>query len=115
MAVSSNFPTSNQYIVYWIEMIQNSQSIANNRSNVTVRVRAKRTNVGYTTYGSGTVYCTINGVRYTAGITSNQKITNSSITLFSKTLNIPHNSDGSKTLSMSASISHSRFTTSTHS
>jgi hypothetical protein len=38
-------------------------------------------------------------------VTSSQKITNSGITLFSKTLDISHNSDGSKTLTCSAWIS----------
>lgn len=115
MAVSKNFSTSNKYIVYWIEMIQNSQSIANNTSNVTVRVWVKRTNTGYTTYGSGTVYCTINGTRYSASITSSQTITSSPRVLFTKTLNISHNSNGTKVLGISASISHARFSSGTNS
>lgn len=109
MATSGNMSTSNQYIVYSITVTQNSQSIANNTSNVTVSVRFWRTNTGYTTYGNGTVYCKINGTTYSADVTSDHKITNSGIVLFTKTIDIGHNSDGSKTLSCSAWISHSRF------
>ena len=109
MGWSSNMSTTNQYIVYEIGITQNSQSITNNTSNVTVQVWVTRTNSGYTTYGSGTVYCRINGSLYSASITPSQKITNSGIYIFSTTLNIPHNSDGTKTLTCSAWISHERF------
>lgn len=108
-ASSGNMTTSNQYIVYWIECIQNSQSVSNNTSNVTVKVHIKRTNTGYTTYGSGTVYCKINGTTYSASISSSQKITSTAITLFTKTLTISHSSDGTKSLTMSAWVSHSQF------
>lgn len=115
MATSSAMSTSNQYIKYKIEIVQNSRNISKNTSNVTVSVRVYRTNTGYTTYGTGTVYCTIDGKEYTAAITSDQKITSSGITLFSKTLDIAHGSDGKKTLTCSAYINHSRFTSSAQS
>lgn len=108
-AVSGNFATDNTYIVYWIEVIQNSQNIANNTTNVTVKVWCKRTNTGYTTTGNGTCYCTINGTQYSASITSSQSITSTPRELFTKTMDIAHNSDGTKTLSTSARITHSRF------
>ena len=108
-AVSGKFATDNTYIVYWIEIIQNSQNIANNTTNVTVKVWCKRTNTGYTTTGNGTCYCTINGTQYSASITSSQSITSTARALFTKTMDIAHNSDGTKTLSTSARISHSRF------
>lgn len=112
---SGAFGTSNQYINYTITITLNSQNITSNTSNVTVSVIYYRTNTGYTTYGSGTVTCVINGTTYTASVDSSQKITNSGIILFSKTLNISHDSDGSKTLVVSASISHSRFSSSSNS
>lgn len=108
-ATSGYFPTDNTYIVYWIEIIQNSQNIANNTTNVTVKVWCKRTNTGYTTTGNGTCYCTINGTQYSASITSSQSITSTPRELFTKTMDIAHNSDGTKTLSTSARITHSRF------
>lgn len=102
MATSGEFSTNNGYIKYTISVNQNSQNIANNTSNVTVSVRVYRTNSGYETYGTGTIYCGINGVPYSAGISPSQKITNSGIVLFSKTLDITHESDGSKNLWCSA-------------
>ena len=112
MATSSAMSTSNKYIKYTITVTQNSQSIENNTSNVTVSVRFYRTNTGYTSYGTGTVYCKINGTTYSASVTPSQKITNSGIVLFSKTLNIKHDDDGAKKLTCSAWISHNVVTSS---
>ena len=104
MGTSGNMSTSNQYVKYTISINQNSQNVSNNCSNVTVTVRFFRTNVGYTTYGSGTCYCKINGTTYSATVSPSQKITNSGITLFNKTLDIYHNNDGTKNLTCSAWI-----------
>ena len=112
MGTSSAMSTSNQYIKYKITINQNWQSVAENYSSVTVTVNFYRTNTGYTTYGSGTVYCKINGTTYTASVSTSQKITNSGIDLFSKTLAIYHNNDGTKTLTCSAWISHDVFSSS---
>ena len=110
MATSSTFSTSNQYIKYQIEVTENSTSIPNNSSSVTVKVKAWRTNEGYTTYGEGTCYCNINGSSYSQSISSSQKLTYYSYTtLFSTTVTIPHNSDGTKSIFVEAKISHSRF------
>ena len=115
MATSSAMSTTNDKIKYKITITQNSQSVANNTSNVTVSVRVYRTNTGYTTYGTGTVYCTINGTQYTEAITTSDKITSSGIVLFSKTLNITHGADGTKTLATSARITHDQFSSSSQS
>ena len=112
MGTSSAMSTSNQYIKYKITVTQNSQSVTGNTSNVTVSVKFYRTNTGYESYGSGTVYCKINGTTYSAAVTSSQKITNSGIVLFTRTMNIAHNADGTKTLTCSAWISHSVVTSS---
>lgn len=105
MGVSGVMDTSNSYVKYHITINQNSQNVANNTSNVSVYVNFWRTNTGYSTYGSGTVYCKINGTTYSASVSPSQKITSSGIDLFSKTLDIGHNSDGTKTLATSAWIS----------
>lgn len=115
MGTSAAMSTTNDRIKYQITITQNNQSVANNTSNVTVSVRFYRTNTGYTTYGTGTVYCTINGTQYTQSVTSADKITSSGIVLFTKTLNITHNADGSKTLATSARISHQQFSSSSQS
>lgn len=105
MGTSAAMSTSNDRVKYKITVTQNSQNVASNTSNVTVSVRFYRTNTGYTTYGTGTVYCKINGTTYSASVTSDEKITNAGIVLFTKTLNITHNADGTKTLTTSAWIS----------
>ena len=112
MATSSNFETSNKYITYNIELIGNSTNVANNTSNVTVKVSCWRTNTGYTTWGNGTCYCKIDGTTYSSGISNDQSITSSSRVLFTKTLDIGHNSDGTKSVYVSAWINHDRFSSS---
>ena len=83
---------------------QNSQNIANNTSNVTVKVTAKWTGGSFNRNDpSGS--CTINGTKYTFTSDFNaSQTTSGSQVIYSKTLNITHNSDGTKTLSCSASF-----------
>ena len=108
--------TTNQYIKYRVKLTLNSQSVTNNTSNVTVEIQVWRTNQGYTTYGNGTCYVTIDGTTYTSSITPDHKFTYNSYTrVFSKTLNIKHASDGKKKLTISARISHNRFSSSSQS
>ena len=112
MFTSSAFSTSNTYIKYKIQVEQLSQDIANNTSKVGVYVQFYRTNTGYTTYGSGTVYCKIDGTTYTSSVTSADKITEDGAYLFWKTITISHDSDGSKDLAVSAWIEHDVFSSS---
>lgn len=105
MARSGDFGTSNQYIKYYIEAIQNWQDVAGNLSNVTVRVWVYRTN-NYTTWGTGTVSVNINGSVYNSGINTSQKITSTPIVVFERNLNIGHNADGTGYVDISAMISH---------
>ena len=70
------------------------------------------TNTGYTTTGSGTVYARINGVVYSAGITSSQKITSTPIRLGTWDVTISHDADGSKAINVTGWISHSQFSSS---
>lgn len=82
----------------------NSQSVVNNTSNVTVKVNIKWTGGSYnllTPQGS----LTINGTKYgfSSGFNPN-KTTSGTGTLFTKTVDIKHDSDGTKTLSCSASF-----------
>ena len=110
---SPTFSTNNQYIKYRIVVTENSINIANNTSNITVQVQAWRTNTGYSTSGTGTCYCNIDGTQYTASINSSQQISYNSYTvLLSKTLNIPHNDNGSKNITVSSYITHSSFSSS---
>lgn len=104
MAVSGNLNTSNDRVKYNITVTESNVNTANNTSDITVSVKFWRTNTGYETYGTGTVYCTIDGTQYTQAVTSSQKITNAGIVLFKKTVTIGHNSDGSKTVNVKAKI-----------
>lgn len=105
MATSKVLSTSNSYVKYQITVTEGTADVAGNLSPVTVSVKFYRTNTGHTTYGTGTVYCKINGTTYSAAVTPSQKITNSGIVLFTKTLNISHDDDGGKTLPVTAWIS----------
>lgn len=111
---SEAFGTSNQFIKYRITVTENSYSVENNSSNVTVSINFYRTNTGYTTYGNGTVYCFIYNDTYSQTVTSSDAITNSGIDLFTETLDIPHNEDGTRNLNVAAYISHERFTSDSH-
>lgn len=75
--------------------------MANNTSNVTVKVsiysEASWNNDAATTSGS---YCTINGTKYSFTHSFNKGTTE----IFTKTLDIPHNADGTKKLSVYASF-----------
>lgn len=86
-----------------IDITQNSQSIANNTSNLTVKVNAKWTGGSYNLLEkSGSV--TIDGTKYTFTSPFNTGQTSSGVcNLYSKTLDITHDSDGTKTLKCSAS------------
>lgn len=105
MASSEVLGTSNPYVKYRIDVSPGSGNVAGNYTPVAVSVFVYRTNTGYTTWGTGTIWCKINGTTYSAGIASSQKITEAGIVLFSTTVNIPHNADGTKTLSVTAWLS----------
>ena len=104
------FGTSNKYIKYRIEFYTNWVDVANNCTNINVKVFIHRTNTGYTTSGSGTCYCQINGTTYTQSITSSDKITNNGIYLFNRDVTIYHNSDGNVSFDIIAQFDHSQFT-----
>lgn len=85
-----------------MSITENSTSVANNTSNVTVKVAVKW---AYGSYCSTTdLNVTINGTKYTKATALNpNRTTSGSATVFTKTLNIKHNADGTKKLSASAS------------
>ena len=83
-----------------IGITQNSQSIPNNTSNVTVTVSIY-SEASWTEYQKPG-YCTIDGTRYDF-TSSFAKGTTTKI--FEKTVNVSHNTDGTKTLSVYASFS----------
>lgn len=86
-----------------ISITQNSQSIENNTSNVTVKVNASWTYGSYNKLQKSG-WLTIDGTKYTFTSTFNTgQTTSGSQTLFTKTVDVSHSSNGAKTLSCSAS------------
>lgn len=82
-----------------------SQSVANNTSSVTAKVQLVSTGASYTINSSASKSgsLTINGTKYTfsfsAALSGNQ-----TKTLFTKTVTIAHNADGSKTCAFASTI-----------
>ena len=108
----ATFGTSNKYINYSVNSQELSYDINSNTSVVRVWIDVWRTNTGYTTYGTGTVYAHINGGVYSAGISTGQKITSTPIRLGTWDVTVGHNADGSKAISVTGWISHSQFSSS---
>lgn len=108
----ATFGTSNKYINYSVNSQELSWDINSNTSVVRVWIDVWRTNTGYTTYGSGTVYARINGGLFSAALTSNHKITSTAIRIFQQDVSIGHEADGSKSISITGWISHSQFSSS---
>lgn len=100
--IVNNFRTGYRVQISWSV---NSQNIANNTSNVTVKAQLVATSSGYyisstaTKYGSLTINGTTYNFTFSAGLSGGQ-----TKTVFTKTVDIPHNADGSKTFSMSTTL-----------
>lgn len=89
-----------------LAITQNSQNIEKNTSSITVKVTAAWTNGSFNATGECTGSLTIDGVRYSfSGIKFNTgKTTSGSQVIMTKTVNVTHNADGSKTVSCAASF-----------
>lgn len=89
-----------------LAITQNSQSVANNTSNVTVAVQVHWTSGTWNALGECYGSITIDGTPYSfSGIIFNASHTTSgSQEVMRKTVDVSHNSDGKKTLSCSASF-----------
>lgn len=81
----------------------NSQSVANNTSSVTARVQLVSTGASYNIVSSASKSgsLTINGARYSFSFSASLS-GNQTKTLYTKTVTVSHNSDGTKTCSFSA-------------
>ena len=100
--IDKDFRTGYKIRIKWT---LNSQNVVNNTSNITVQTQLISTGSAYTIVSSATKNgsLTINGTKYsftfTAGLTGGQ-----TKTLFTKTLDIQHNSDGSKSCTVATSV-----------
>ena len=97
--ISNTFRTGYAIRIVWNT---NSQSVSDNTSNITAKVQLVSLGSSYTIVSSASKNgsLTINGVTYnftfSAALSGNQ-----AKTLFTKTVNVPHNADGSKTCAFS--------------
>lgn len=109
MATSGNIDggsttTYGDKIASRISWKRNSYSVENNSSSITVSLSYKKRDDS-TTYGTGSWKLSINGATYTGS--SYVEITDSSYkTVFSKTVTIKHNTDGTKSFAVNASGSY---------
>ena len=89
-----------------ISVAQNSQSTSNNTSNITAEVTAHWTEGSYNRTGNASGSITIDGTTYDFGqLYFNADHTNAgSQVIMSKTVNVKHNSDGTKNLTVSAAF-----------
>ena len=89
-----------------VNITQNSQSITNNTSNVTVNAVVSWTGGTYNALGQCTGSITIDGTKYSfSGMSFNSSHTTSGKqTVMTKTVNVKHNDDGTKNLAFSASF-----------
>lgn len=88
-----------------IGITQNSRNAENNTSNVTVFLTITWNGGSYNATGNAAGTLTVDGTAYdfTATFNTAQKTSGSEV-IYSKTLDIPHSADGSKSLSCSASF-----------
>lgn len=107
MANETKFESSAKAGYQWILSYSHTTDITKNLSSLTVSYALKKVannNTSYNTYGS-TVTIKIDGETYTkSGITFDlrKSAIGTTKTLFTKTVNIPHNSDGTKSVNISA-------------
>lgn len=113
---SFNVTTSNTYIKGKTTWSSTSNGSSANTSDVTATLRLSRTNTGYTTQSSGTFFITINGTKSTSSNTQRTFTYNSNTLCHTFTLkNVPHNSDGRKSITITVGGTQSRFTMSNQS
>lgn len=100
-----NITTSNQYIVGTVSWYEYDVSTATNKSKVHAELRLSRTNTGYETWStSGGYTLTINGQQFYGAATRDKVISHNSNTLMvSGDAEITHNSNGSKTITITIS------------
>jgi hypothetical protein len=91
--------TSNQFIASKIEWSSTADS-ANNKSTVTATLYYRRTNSGHLTYGTGTFSLNIGGSEYSS--TLYVTIGESWTEVISHSVTIPHDDDGTKRITISA-------------
>lgn len=104
MATSGNIDRAlTSWLTMRINWVVNSQDVATNKSNVTVKVQLITGNGNISSSASKAIKVSINGTTYdsttTIGIAKN-----TTKTLYTKTLDIAHNNDGTKELALNCTL-----------
>lgn len=89
--------TDHTYVAGVVEW-ESTADTANNRSKVVVKMKLRRTNTGYTTWGSGEFFVTINGTK--KSVNKSFEITSSWQTMVEATVYVDHNADGKKSITI---------------
>ena len=90
-----------EYLQGRVEWSSVSNGSAANSSQVTAKLIFKRTNTGYTTYGTGTFTLTIDGTTTSTGNIS-YSFTDTDKIIISASKTVAHNNDGTKSITISA-------------
>lgn len=103
MALSGSFTgTTNSSVITPKIVWSGVQSVSGNYTDVTATLSYSRTNSGYTTYGTWSGSISINGTK-TSGSKYVEITYNSNTATLSATTRVYHNSDGTKSITISAS------------
>lgn len=103
--ISKKIGTNSVYTL-WIDWIRNSKSDANNTSNITVTLKAKRNDGypsygAYNNYGNNTIKLTVGGSVKVNNTAANIDLrTSTGVTLATWTGDVAHNSDGTLNLAL---------------
>src|SRR5437763_4665954 len=97
------FNTEQNHVKGYITWTEQNINNTNNTSDVNVEMRIYRDNTGYTTYDTGNFYMTVNGTGANHTSESYLITYNSDTLVDSGTVTVPHNSDGTKTITISYS------------
>lgn len=97
--------STSSYITFKCNWSSTSNGAVANSSTVKVTIVASKSSSSTSnTYGNYTATVTVNGSSQNVGSTSFTLAPGKSITLLSKSYTVPHNSDGTKTTTISASV-----------
>ena len=95
-----------------IQCVETKQDIANNKTTATFSLQLRWTDIATTTHYDGKYSMTINGSTYSYTRSGDYSISVSNgtiVTVFSKEITITHNTDGSKSVPVSASLEITSF------
>lgn len=97
--------STSSYITFKCNWSSTSNGAVANSSTVKVTIVASKSSSSTAnTYGNYTATATVNGAAQSVGSTSFTLAPGKSITLLSKSYTVPHNADGTKTTTISASV-----------